>query len=187
MTTLKVIAAVFAGLLLLPVLVISAVAGGFGDSSGSVPSGAVGDAGDLVQAVLHNPAIALTPAARTDVISGAIDPRVLEVLLLVAQTHELAPVGPLITGHSYYVKGTTRVSNHVFGRAVDIMGVDGAPVSPANEAAREVMHEILTLDPPLAPDELGGPWVISVGGRTSFTNAEHQDHIHIGWSSGNER
>jgi len=187
LTPLKVIAAAFAGLLLLPVLVIGAVAGGFGDSSGSVPLGEVGDPADLMQAVLHNPAIALTPAARSDVASGAIDPRVLEVLLLIAQTHELAPVGPLITGHSYYVKGTTRVSNHVFGRAVDILGVDGAPVSPANEAAREVMQQILTLAPPLVPDELGGPWVISVDGHTSFTNAAHQDHIHIGWQSGNER
>jgi len=183
MTSFKVIAAAFAGLLLIPVLVIGAVAGGFGDGSVSTPSADIGDPGDLAQAVLDHPAIGLTASARGDVASGAIDPRVLEVLLLVAQTHELAPVGPLITGHSYYVKGTTRVSNHVSGRAVDILGIDGAHVSPTNEAAREVMEAILTLPAPLLPDELGGPWVISNGSRSSFTNAEHQDHVHFGWDS----
>lgn len=188
MTALKVIGAALAVLLMIPVLVLGAIAGGFGDGSASAAAPAsealaLGDPGDLASAVLSHPAIRLTPAARGDVEAGLVDARVLQVLLLVAQTHELDPVGPLVSGHSYYVKGTTRVSNHVYGRAVDILGVDGAAVSPTNEAAREVMEEVLTLPDALVPDEVGGPWIVSVDARSSFTNADHQDHIHIGWSA----
>lgn len=179
----KVLFGGFASLLLLPVLVIGAFAG-----SGSAPAPTAtptlhGDQTELVQAVLSDAAIHLTEAARGDVESGRIDPRVLEVLLVLTQVHELAPVGPLITGHSYFVKGTTRVSNHVFGGAVDILGIDGEPVSPANAAARQVIEELLSLPAPLTPDEVGGPWIVRVGARSSFTNSDHQDHVHIGWDS----
>lgn len=188
MTPLKFIGACLAGALMIPVLVLGAIAGGSGDGSASAiaPPGLAtlpDDPTDLAHAVLSHAAIALTEAARRDVESGVVDPRVLQVLLLVAQTHELAPVGPIVAGHSYYVKGTTRVSNHVHGRAVDILGVDGASVSPTNEAAREVMEQILSLPEPLLPDELGGPWVVGVGSRSSFTNADHQDHLHFGWDA----
>jgi len=182
-TPLKVIATSLAGLLLLPVLVIGAVAGGFdnGASATGDTRTFTGDASELVAAVLSDAAIRLTPAARGDVEASGVDPRVLEVLLALAQSHELAPVGPLITGHSNFVKGTTRVSNHVYGRAVDILGVDGEPVSPWNAAARDVMEQALSLPSPLTPDEVGGPWILSVGNRSSFTTADHQNHIHIGY------
>lgn len=175
----KAIAAGFASLLLLPVLVLGAFAG-WGISDTQQPPSELGDAGDLVAAVLANPAIGLTPAARGDVEAGRVDPRILSILLAAAEEHTLDRVGPIITGHSYYVKGTTRVSNHVFGRAVDILVVDGAPVSPANLAARALMEQILELPAPLAPDELGGPWIISVGSRSSFADEAHADHVHAG-------
>jgi len=172
-------AAGLAGLLLIPVLVLGAVAGGFGDVNDSIELPAE-DLGELEAAVLAHPAIHFTDAARGDVEAGLIDPRVLRVLLLVAQIHELGPVGPLITGHSYYVKDTLRVSNHMFGRAVDILGVDGAPVSPANPGAREVMEAILALPEFMQPHELGGPWVLTNGRLWTFTK-DHLDHIHAGW------
>jgi hypothetical protein len=170
------------GLLLIPVLVFGAFTGGFGSTSSDAAVTA-GDVSELARALLSDPAIHLTANARSDVLAGVVDPRVLQVLLLVAQTHELSLVGPVVTGHSYYVKGTTRVSNHVFGRAVDILAVDGSPVSPSNFAAREVVAEILAFAAPLKPDEVGGPWVVRVGTRSSFTNADHQDHIHVGYDT----
>jgi hypothetical protein len=181
-TPIKILASCLAAIMLLPVLVISAVAGGMGahDSPPSVPT-LSGDYGDLVSAVLSNHNIGFTPNARADVAAGRIDSRVLQILLVLSESHELAPVGPLITGHSYFVKGTTRVSNHVFGRAVDILGVDGAPVSRWNAGARRVIEEALSLAPPLGPDEVGGPWIVTIGSRSSFTNPDHQDHIHIGF------
>lgn len=177
MTGLKLIAGGIGSLLLLPILVIGGVAGGVGD--GDQPSAPPVMTGDLEAAVLSHPNIGLTAAARGDVEAGLIDSRVLQVLLVVAEAHELAPVGPFISGHTYFVKGTSRVSNHMYGRAVDIIGVDGAPVSPSNVAARNVMELILDLPVEITPDEVGGPWVLSNGRITTFTK-DHLDHIHVG-------
>lgn len=184
MSPLKVLAASLAGLLLLPVLVISAVAGGLGSahrSDDQVATAASGDVIELAGAVLSNPNIELMPNARTDVAAHRVDPRVLQVLVILAGSHRLAPVGPMITGHSYFVAGTTRVSNHVSGRAVDILGVDGAAVTSSNAGARRVIEEALSLPAPLTPHEIGGPWIVRIRSRASFTDADHQDHIHIGY------
>jgi hypothetical protein len=137
-------------------------------------------AGELEAMVLSNPRIGLRPEARGDVAAALIDPRVLQVLLLLAERHDLNSVGPLITGHSYYVRGTTTPSNHAFGRAVDISVIDRMPVSLANSAALDAMEMILSLPPPLLPDELGGPWLLYHPPVRIFTR-DHGDHIHVGW------
>jgi len=130
--------------------------------------------------VLSNPRIGLQPEARGDVAEGLIDPRVLQVLLFLAERHDLSSVGPLITGHSYYVRGTTRPSNHAFGRAVDISVIDGVPVSIANPAALDAMEMIMSLPLPFLPDELGGPWLLHNPSVRTFTK-DHGDHIHVGF------
>ena len=130
--------------------------------------------------VLSNPRIHLSSLAAGDVAAGRIDPRVLDVLLALAERFDLGSVGPLISGHSYFVAGTTTPSNHSFGRAVDISVIDGQAVSIYNPAAREAMQLILRLRPPLVPDELGGPWLLYYAGVRTFTR-DHHDHIHIGW------
>ncbi len=178
----KAIAAGFASLLLVPVLVLGASADG-GSAWSPTEARLLGDRADLVAAVLGHPGIGLTPSARADVEAGRVDARILGILLAAAQERTLDRVGPAITGHSFYVRGTTRVSNHVSGRAIDILAVDGAPVSSTNLGARALMEQILTLPAPLAPDELGGPWVLSVGSRSSFSDAAHADHIHAGFDA----
>jgi hypothetical protein len=130
--------------------------------------------------VLSNPRIHLSSYAAGDVAAGRIDPRVLEVLLVLAERFDLGSVGPLITGHSYYIAGTTTPSNHAFGRAVDISVIDGQAVSIYNPVAREAMQMVLRLQPSLVPDELGGPWLLCQPGVCTFTR-DHHDHIHIGW------
>jgi hypothetical protein len=136
--------------------------------------------GELEAMVLSNPRIELSSLAAGDVAAGRIDPRVLEVLLVLAGRFDLGSVGPLISGHSYFIAGTTTPSNHSFGRAVDISVVDGQAVSIYNPAAREALELILSLRPPLVPDELGGPWLLYRAGVRTFTQ-DHHDHIHIGW------
>ena len=136
--------------------------------------------GELEAMVLSNPRIELSSLAAGDVAAGRIDPRVLEVLLVLAERFDLGSVGPLISGHSYFVAGTTTPSNHSFGRAVDISVIDGQAVSIYNPAARDAMELVLTLPPPLRPDELGGPWPMYHAGVRTFTQ-DHHDHIHIGW------
>lgn len=136
--------------------------------------------GELEAMVLSNPRIALSSLAAGDVAAGRIDPRVLEVLLVLAERFDLGSVGPLISGHSYFVAGTTTPSNHSFGRAFDISVIDGQAVSIYNPAARDAMELVLTLQPPLLPDELGGPWPMYHAGVRTFTQ-DHHDHVHIGW------
>jgi hypothetical protein len=137
-------------------------------------------AGELEAMVLSHQRIGLRPEARGDVAAGLIDPRVLQVLLVLAERHHLNSVGPLITAHSYYVRGTNVPSNHAFGRAVDITVIDGAGVSVANSGARDAMEMVLTLRPPLLPDELGGPWLLYHPSVDIFTR-DHGDHLHVGW------
>lgn len=138
------------------------------------------DQAALTDAVLSHPRIHLLPGAKSDVERSLVDPRVLKILLTLAEEHELTRVGPLITGHSYYVRGTTRPSNHAFGRAVDILWVDGAPVSYSNEGALMATKTLLAFTEPLRPDEVGSPWRFPV--RGSFSDADHLGHIHAGYS-----
>lgn len=178
----KVIAGAFAFLLLIPVLVIGAIAGGASTTEPNPTMTPMFAAfGELASEVLANPRIGLTPAARGDVEAGTIDPRILAILLFAAEEHSLDRVGPLISGHTYYVRGSTRVSNHVFGRAVDILAVDGASVDASNLGARQLMEELLSLPPELLPDEIGGPWVIQGPSMSSFTDVSHATHIHSGF------
>ena len=147
---------------------------------GLAASGATfaGSTGELGAQVLRSPSIQLSSAARGDVERGVIDARVLKVLLIVSQSHTLR-VGPLMTGHSFYVAGTTRPSNHSFGRAVDIGVVDDAAVSASNRAAFDVVTIVLGLPPDLRPDEVGSPW--DLPDRGSFSDASHRTHVHLGW------
>jgi hypothetical protein len=134
----------------------------------------------LIGAVLSHPRIHLLSGANSDVERGLVDPGVLKILLILAEEHELTRVGPIISGHSYYVRGTTRPSNHAFGRAVDILWVDGAPVSYSNAGALVATKTLLSLPEPLRPDEVGSPWRFPV--RGSFSDADHLGHIHAGYS-----
>jgi hypothetical protein len=199
------VAAGFGLTLLIPVLVLAAAAGSFGGSAppaaGSVfctpkPSGspspqtyAVGSgrnarpcqAGELEAMVLSHPRIHLGSLAVGDVAEGRVDPRVLQVLLTLAERHDLGSVGPIISGHSYFVAGTTSPSNHAFGRAVDISVIDGQAVSIYNAAARDAMEMVLSLRPPLLPDELGGPWLLAHPTSVAVFTRDHGNHLHIGW------
>jgi hypothetical protein len=83
---------------------------------------------------------------------------VLAVLLALAERFSLAGVAPFISGHTYYVAGTNRPSNHAFGRAVDIGTINRELVSPANGAARQAALALASLPEPLRPDEIGSPF-----------------------------
>jgi hypothetical protein len=86
----------------------------------------------------------------------------------------------LKTGHSRYVKGTHRVSNHTVWRAADLDRVDGRPVSRGSAAARKLTTWLDGLEGPLRPSEIGSPF--PVGHEPYFSDEGHQEHIHIGYS-----
>jgi hypothetical protein len=100
-------------------------------------------------------------------------------LLVVAADRQPIRVSCLRTGHSWYVKGTRRVSNHSVWRAVDLDQVDGRPVSPSNAAARQLALWIGRGRAGVQPSEVGSPWPL--GGRPWFTDPGHQGHLHVGF------
>jgi hypothetical protein len=111
--------------------------------------------------------------------SPRLDRRVRQLVVAVAARHNIR-VSCLRSGHSWYVKGTRRVSNHSVWRGVDIDRVDGRPVSPANAAARELARWIGRGGAGVQPSEVGSPWAF--GGRPWFTDAGHQGHLHVGFA-----
>jgi hypothetical protein len=110
--------------------------------------------------------------------SPRLDRRV-RALLVAAADRQPIRVSCLRTGHSWFVTGTRRVSNHSVWRAVDVDLVDGRPVSSANAAARRLAVWIGRGRAGVQPSEVGSPW--RFGGRPWFTDAAHQNHLHIGF------
>jgi hypothetical protein len=110
--------------------------------------------------------------------SPRLDRRVRQLLVAAADRHRIR-VSCLRTGHSWFVKGTRRVSNHSVWRAVDVDQVDGHPVSPTNTAARQLALWIGRGRAGVQPSEVGSPW--RLGGRPWFTDASHQGHLHVGF------
>jgi len=110
--------------------------------------------------------------------SPRLDRRVRTLLVAAADRHRIR-VSCLYTGHSWYVKGTRRVSNHSVWRAVDVDRVGGRPISSSNTAARRLALWIGRGGAGVLPSEVGSPW--RLGGRPWFTDAGHQGHLHVGF------
>ena len=131
-------------------------------------------------ALVEEPNLTLSPQARDDILSGVVDNRVIMLLAAASAKHSIA-VSVIRSGHSKFVSGTDRVSNHYQGRGVDIYAVDGAAVSSSNEAALRLAMAVLASAPPLRPDELGSPWTSLNNFAGAFSDEGHANHIHLGW------
>ncbi|HEX2048619.1 MAG TPA: lytic transglycosylase domain-containing protein, partial [Acidimicrobiales bacterium] len=138
-----------------------------------------------VAQLLANPNLTLSPGARADLVAGRADPRLTELLGVLAAHHRIT-VSVIKTGHSQFVAGTTRVSNHFDGRGVDISEVDGAPVDTSNAMALELSLAILTTDSAMRPDEFGSPWPELSRFPGGFSDDDHADHLHLGWTAASQ-
>ena len=130
-----------------------------------------------VGALLDNDHVTFDADGIADLRSGRIDARIVAALGELSREHDLV-VSSMRSDHPQLTAGGS-VSNHFHGRAVDIAMVDGRPVNASNEAARELAIGLSRLDPAIRPDEIGSPWALS--GAAYFTDADHQDHIHLGF------
>jgi len=135
--------------------------------------------------LLSNPRLVLTDRARGDLAAGLVDGRV--VALLAAMTESYA-IGASVfkTGHTTFVEGTARVSNHFLGRAVDIYMVDGELVSPSSPATARLLDWMGSLAGAARPSEIGQPFAGVVGSGV-FSDAAHQDHLHLGFDANARR
>jgi hypothetical protein len=134
-----------------------------------------------------NPRITTTTTAhgcnpRPDLRSSRLDARVAELLAAVTAHGWSVRVSCVHSGHSKFVKGTTRVSNHYVWRAVDLDMVDGRPVGPGNTSARALARWLGSHLGRLRPSEVGSPWLFGPG--QWFSDPGHQGHIHVGYSGG---
>lgn len=134
------------------------------------------------RAVLESPGLELSAPARLDVSTGRMSEALLQVLLALSQDRVLT-VQVMHTGHIQTVYPTDRISNHAVGRAVDIRAVDGLPVvDPATP--RDLLTDVMTRAGQLGATEVGGPFDLNGDRPGFFTDAVHQDHLHIGITPG---
>src|SRR3954471_8909449 len=128
-------------------------------------------------ALLHSHNVTSDADGIADLQAGRIDPRVVAVLTDLSHDHRIT-VSAMCSDHPQNTTGGS-VSNHFYGRAVDIATIDGRPVGPGNAAAKAIAVALSRLDPSIRPTEIGSPW--SLSGAAYFTDAEHQNHLHIGF------
>jgi hypothetical protein len=141
-----------------------------GTASSALPSAA--------REVLGSSRVRLPYAAAADVRSGAIHAGVLTTLLALADRH-VVDVSVVRSGHPLYVFGTSRLSDHPRGRAVDVWALDGrALVVPANHG---LAVEGMQLAVAQGAYNVGGP--VQLSGPQYFSDRTHQDHIHLGFAS----
>src|SRR5829696_5123462 len=143
-----------------------------GEGSGGTPSAEA-------LALLKNKNISFDDTGVSDLKAGKIDPRVVAVLTKLSHEHKLT-ISCMCSDHSKFTSGGS-VSNHFHGRGVDIASVDGETVNPGSVAARELATEMQEISRDYRPDEIGSPWAIS--GPGYFTDAGHQDHVHLGFKT----
>jgi len=115
-----------------------------------------------------------------DLTSGALDPRIVGLLGAITQDHQIT-ISALRSDHSEYTT-EGNVSNHYFGRAMDIAAVDGvsctdtAPSAPCAELARTLAY----LPAPAHPTELIYCFDVD-GPGPAFARSDHCDHVHAGY------
>jgi cell wall-associated NlpC family hydrolase len=130
-----------------------------------------------MQALLQNKNVVLDSTGIADIKAGRIDPRVVAVLTKLSHEHKIT-VSCMCSDHPKFTTGGS-ISNHHHGRGLDIAAVDGVPVNSSNFDAREIATELQSFDGDIRPNEIGSPWAIA--GPGYFTDAGHQDHLHVGF------
>ncbi len=115
-----------------------------------------------------------------DIDTGAIDPRIIGLIGAISQQHTIT-ISSLRSDHSMLtVNGG--VSNHYYGRAMDIAAVDGVSCTDVSVSSPcSVLGRTLTLLPVGArPTEL--IWCFDLDGAgPAFADPGHCDHIHAGY------
>src|SRR4051794_18202231 len=129
--------------------------------------------------LLENKNVTLDASAVADIKHGRIDPRVIAAAAKISERHRIV-VTRTCSDHPRLTTGGS-VSNHAYGRGLDIGSVDGEIVHPGSAAARELASELSQLPQRYRPDEIGSPWPISDPGY--FTDAAHKDHLHLGFKT----
>jgi Transglycosylase SLT domain len=117
---------------------------------------------------------------KQDLESGAIDPRIVGLLGAITQSHQIT-ISALRSDHSMYTT-SGGVSNHYYGRAMDIASVDGVSCTDTDPAApcAELATTLSQLPSPAMPTELIYCFDVD-GPGPAFARSDHCDHVHAGY------
>jgi hypothetical protein len=119
-----------------------------------------------------------------DIQSGAIDPRIINLIGAISQQHTIT-ISALRSDHSMNTAGGN-VSNHYYGRAMDIAAIDGvsctnvSPDGPCGTIARQLG----ALPAGQEPTELIYCWdPDGPANPNGFAQADHCNHVHVGFDA----
>jgi transglycosylase-like protein with SLT domain len=119
-----------------------------------------------------------------DIQSGVVDPRIINLIGAISQQHTIQ-ISALRSDHSKFTS-SGNVSNHYYGRAMDIAAIDGVPctdVSPEGPCGT-IARQLGALPPGQEPTELIYCWdPDGPANPNGFAQADHCDHIHVGFDS----
>lgn len=126
--------------------------------------------------VLDHRQIDLPDSARWDIHAGRIADR---LLTIIADIADQQPVGVTVlsSGHPLTVFGSSRPSNHIPGRGVDLWSIgvpvidQRGPTGPLRPLIDRLLVEGVT--------ELGAPFDADGAKPANFANLVHQDHLHV--------
>jgi len=115
-----------------------------------------------------------------DIQAGMLDQRVTGLLALMTKDHQIT-ITALRSDHSE-MTASGNVSNHFYGRAMDIASVDGVSCTDTSTTApcAELGYALAGLSAPLHPTELIYCFDLD-GAGPAFALPDHCDHIHAGY------
>jgi Transglycosylase SLT domain len=115
-----------------------------------------------------------------DIQAGLLDQRVTSLLALMTKNHQIT-ITALRSDHSQ-MTASGNVSNHFYGRAMDIAAVDGVSCTDTSTIApcAELGYALAQLPAPLHPTELIYCFDLD-GPGPAFALPDHCDHIHAGY------
>ena len=141
--------------------------------------------GQLGRHVLEDTRIDIYQCGRDDIRAGLIDKRVLVTLKWLAGAGLRPTVSSLKCGHSKFVAGGGRISDHWFGRAVDLAAVNGISILDNQQdggITDITIRKLLELKGIMSPTQ-----IISLrtyaGADNTLALPDHDDHIHIGFGA----
>jgi hypothetical protein len=138
-------------------------------------------------ALARNPNVIFTRSSQVnDLLTGGMDPRVVDLLTWVTSRRQSITITSLRTDHSTCVAGSNpcRVSAHHLGRAVDIAAVNGQACTggPTSECGRLFEEMVASLrGTQFQPSQIiygYDPWPTE---SWNFAMSNHRDHIHVGY------
>lgn len=135
--------------------------------------------------VLDHPAIELPDTVRWDIHRGKVNDALLRALADAADRWPIA-LTVLSTGHPPRVWATPRTSAHTVGFAADIYAVGGELVVRQRQRGSKA-YRLVEAFLAGGAAQVGSPWVLPPGGRRSFTDVVHEDHLHVQQSSATAR